>query len=92
MKLQEAQDIISGRADRSGYVVSFEIRGNGLLASDHFPDVHAGEPGIASRDEARKLAEAFAKRRSAKRDIVNVHLCHADDFTPVGDAILNRCP
>lgn len=84
MKMQEAQDIISGKADRSGFVVTFEIRGGGMLTSDHFPDVREGEPGIPTETEAWALARDFAARRTTARDIVNVYVVFARDFTPVG--------
>jgi hypothetical protein len=92
MKMREAEDIISGKADRTGYIVSFEVRERSLLRSDHFPDVRAGEPGIQTPEAAWKLAEAFAAKRTANRDIVNIRLCYAADFTPVGPELLNKYP
>lgn len=80
MQLNEAMDIISGKKNRKGYCVSFEVRSPGILSSDHFPDVLAGEPGIESEEEAWRLAKRFAE---AKQRVVNVYVIYAKDFTPV---------
>lgn len=90
MKMKDAEDIISGKADRSGFIVSFEVRERGMLRGDFFPDVHGGEPGFATVDIAWDNAEQFARRRTSTRDIVNVRVCRASDFTPVGNQTLNE--
>ena len=94
MKMSEAEDIISGKAARSGYCVSFEVREGGMLRSDHFPDVREGEPGIATIQEAWTLASRFANAKH-KREVVNVYVINATDFTPVADyqhRMLKRYP
>jgi len=82
MKVSEATAIIGGKERREGYCVTFEVRDRGMLVGDHFPDVRAGEPGIASEEEAWGLAAAFAHVKQ-KRDVVNVYVIRASDFTPV---------
>jgi hypothetical protein len=94
VKLNEAKDIISGKHARKGYVVTFETRVRGGLLSDHFPDVHAGEPGITSEEEAWDLAGRFA-RAEHKAEVVNVYVVHANNFMPVSGydgRTLNRYP
>lgn len=66
-----------------------------MLASDHFPDVREGERGIPTEEEAWALARDFAKRRTPSRDIVNVYVVSARDFTPVAhhqEKMLNVYP
>ena len=94
MKMSEAEDIISGKATRSGYCVAFEVRERGMLRSDDFPDVREGEPAIATVDEAWKLAEQFARAKH-RNEVVNVYVIDAHDFTPVAgyaDRMLNEYP
>jgi len=79
MKLSEAMDIIEG-GRRIGCCVMFEVRKRGMLVSDHFPDVLAGESGIQTEETAWSLAAQFAH---ARRDVVNVYVARADDFSPV---------
>jgi hypothetical protein len=81
MKMHEAMDVIEGRTGRKGYVVKFEVRENGMLRSDHFPDVLRGEPGIDTEEAAWNLAQAFANKSGA--DFVNIYVCRARDFMPV---------
>jgi hypothetical protein len=94
MKMSEAEDIISGKNLRSGYVVCFEVRAHGVLKSDHFPDVRAGEVGIATEDLAWELAGKFARAQHTD-PVVNVFVRRAADFSPVTDyqsRKLNRYP
>ena len=94
MKMSEAEDIISGKNLRSGYVVCFEVRSHGVLTSDHFPNVHAGEAGIATEDLAWELAGKFARAQHTA-PVVNVFVRHASNFCPVTDyqsRKLNRYP
>jgi hypothetical protein len=84
MKMREAEDIIAGKHLRSGYCVAFEVRVNGVLTPDHFPDVHAGETGIASEGEAWALAKNFANALlPGGATAVNVHVVRASDFVQV---------
>jgi 1,2-phenylacetyl-CoA epoxidase PaaB subunit len=78
MKMAEALACINAR---EGYCVTFEIRKDSCLHSDHFPDVRAGEPGIETIEAAWDLAAKFAYAR--RKDVVNVFVVHASDFTPI---------
>lgn len=51
-----------------------------MLASDYFPDKHAGEALIASEDEAWDLATKFAARTKGR--CVNIYVIKAN-FSPV---------
>jgi hypothetical protein len=82
MKLNEAEDIIMGKGLRSGYCVSFEVRKGSMLQGDHFPDVHAGESGIRTADQAWDMASRFASAKH-KDPVVNVYVISAVDFSPV---------
>ena len=74
MKMQKALDIINGKDKPKGFMVSFEWARNGLLISDSFPDLHAGEPLIPTEIEAWKLAKAFAEKTYGKA----VYICVVD--------------
>jgi hypothetical protein len=90
MKMSEALACINAR---EGYCVTFEIRKDSCLHSDHFPDVREREPGIESIEAAWDLAAKFAYAR--RKDVVNVYVVHANDFTPVegwDTRTLNRHP
>jgi hypothetical protein len=94
MKFSEAKDIIAEKGVRTGFIVTFEVRRNSMLHSDHFPDVREGEPGIKTETEAWDLARAFAKAKH-DHEVVNVYVCSARDFTPVAGYsgfLLNRYP
>jgi hypothetical protein len=78
MKLSEAQAIIDAKET---YIVSFEMREGAMLRSDFFPDVRAGEKGFGDTQTAWEWAMRFAK---ACPNAVNVHICRASNFTPVG--------
>jgi len=82
MRMSEAREILAGKDTREGYCVTFEVRERGMLASDHFPDVHAGEPGIPTEEQAWAMAASFAHAKQ-KREVVNVYVIRASDFTPV---------
>lgn len=79
MKMEKALEIINGRP--AGYLVHFEHAGDGFLRSDYFPDVHAGEPPIATEQDAWDLARRFAAK--TPRRCVNLYVVHSLDFTPV---------
>jgi hypothetical protein len=88
MKLEEAMNDIK---NKSGYRVEFELKKNGMLYSDHFPD--NDEPALNDEDYAWRLAEAFAIVRKA--DVVNVYVINAFDFAPVAgyeERKLNKYP
>jgi hypothetical protein len=78
MKLAHALKIIKGP---SGYCVHFEHAGDGLLRSDHFPEVRNGEAPISTEDEAWELAGMFADATRGK--CVNLYVVNADNFVPV---------
>ena len=78
MKFQEALDIING--NEKGYMVSFEVRENSVLRSDHFPDKHANESLIPTLKEAWDLAERFANTTGS--EVVNIYVID-HTFSPV---------
>lgn len=85
MKLEKALEIIGEKGkdymtSEKGYMVSFEVRGGGVLRSDHFPDKHAGEPLISTESEAWELSEKFAK--STGDNYLNIYVI-GDNFCPV---------
>ena len=61
-----------------GYMVEFERRRNGILASDHFPDLHAGETLTPSEEQARRMAELWAR---VEPRAVNIYVID-DSFIP----------
>ncbi len=73
MKLKNVMEIIDQK-------VSFEKRESGLLKSDHFPDMHAGENLLKTKEEAWELAERFAK--ATGEDYVNIYVVD-QTFSPV---------
>jgi len=79
MKYYEALKIIN-EGMNLGYMVSFEWKRGGILASDHFPDKHAGEKLIETEEEAWELARKFASQTKGK--VVNIYVVYGD-FTPV---------
>jgi len=73
----------------TGFMVSFELRERGMLASDHFPDAHNGEPLIQTEEEAWRLASEFSK---VSTRYVNIYVIN-QDYRPVAgyrERILNR--
>ena len=82
MKLQEALDIIEN-SKKEWFMVAFEKRDRSMLTSGHFPDVHAGEAGIETEDEAWDLARKFAAATKAL-EYVNIYVI-GKDFAPVAD-------
>ena len=78
MKFEEAMKIIS-KPDE-GFMVDFEWERGGFLASDHFPDKHAGEKLIETEEEAWILANKFAKATKGK--CVNIYVVDSN-FHPV---------
>jgi hypothetical protein len=94
MKMSEAKEIIDGKHLRLGYCVHFEVRERGMLRSDYFPDVRAGELGLETEEEAWRMAADFA-RAPQKHEVVNVFVVRARDFAPVdgyAERTLNRYP
>jgi hypothetical protein len=93
MKFGKAMEIINTVRQPKGYMVSFEKHEDGILASDHFPDLHAGEPLIPNEQTAWELARRFAK--ATDPDIyVNIYVID-DEFSPVrgyDEKKLNRYP
>jgi hypothetical protein len=90
VKLSEAEAIINKR-EPGGFLVSFEHVQSGMLRSDHFPDVRAGEPAFRSEDAAWSIAKIFAANTRGR--CVNIYVARSD-FTPVEDyrekMIVNR--
>lgn len=87
MRLEEALEIMGESIEkvelnRSGFMVDFEVRGGGLLRSDHFPDKHGGELLISGEQEAWELAEKFSK--ATGEDIVNIYVINSN-FSPVSE-------
>lgn len=78
MKFKEALDIINIK--EKGYMVSFEVRKNGVLGSDYFPDKHANELLIPTEEEAWNLAERFANATGS--EVVNLYVID-HTFSPV---------
>lgn len=81
MKMQEALEIMGDAQKPAGFMVHFEWAGDGFLRSDYFPDVHYGEPPIATEAEAWQMASQFAAK-THKRS-VNVYVIRREDFVPV---------
>jgi len=77
MKFDEAMKIIDNHV---GYMVCFEKRIRGCLATDYFPDKHEGEELIESEEYAWELAEKFARR--TKGSCVNIYVVD-ENFYPV---------
>lgn len=95
MKYQDAMEIIRKNEKRprlskkpnEGFMVSFEKRMGGVLASHHFPDKHGGEPLIKTEEEAWRLANRFAS--ATGNDIVNIYVVDSQ-WSPVKDYNLKR--
>jgi len=87
MKMQEAMDILNNKP--KGFMVSFERIEGCMLASDHFPDKHAGETLIATEYEAWELARAFARATEGKTCNLYVIDSH---FVPVEAYHARRIP
>lgn len=79
MKMEEAMMIMEGKP--KGFMVAFERVEGSILASDHFPDVRAGEPPIETEEQAWQMAAQFAAK--TRRRCVNVYVIRREDFTPV---------
>ncbi len=80
MKMSEAMEVIEGKWELAGYMVSFSHAGDGFLRSDHFPDKHAGEKLIPTEIEAWRLANSFAA--ATKGRCVNIYVVDSR-FCPV---------
>ena len=82
MKMKEALKIIDdNKKTEAGFMVAFEKKEKGILASDHFPDKHAGELLLKTEEFAWKLAEDFA---NVSDNYVNI--CVIDSsFTPINN-------
>ncbi len=85
MKYKEALKIIDKLS--KGYMVSFDVVGGGVLKSDYFPDKHAGEELIKTKQEAWDLAGKFAK--ATTNEIVNVYVVN-ENFIPVDNNRLKK--
>lgn len=82
MKYMDALEIIRNPLSYpQGYLVSFEWREDGMLRSDHFPDVHGGEPPLPTEKEAWMLATKFALATRGKT--CNLYVIEYPSFTPV---------
>lgn len=57
---------------RDGFMVHFEKRGSGVLASDYFPEKRNGEKLISSIDEAWELARRFSN--AVDESYVNIYV------------------
>lgn len=60
MALIEAAEKTPKYTNVGGFMVSFEVIKGHILASDHFPDKHAGERLFKNEDEAWLMARRFA--------------------------------
>ncbi len=80
MKYEDAMRIIEDSKKNSGFRVSFEVRKNGCLRSDHFPE--GDEDVIENEEVAWGLARKFSMA-DMEWPIVNVYVIYAIDFTPV---------
>lgn len=78
MKMSEVLSIIDGKPQ--GFMVHFEWKRGCILASDHFPDKHTGEPLIETEAEAWALARTFAEKTKGK--CVNIYVTN-HEFSPV---------
>jgi len=65
MKMEEVERLILEH-NNSGFMVSFDWYGDGLLRRDWFPDKNAGEKLIETKEEANELAEKFALAMKGK--------------------------
>ena len=74
MKLADAKEMIR---NRSGFRVSFDIRENGLLKSDHVPERY--ETPFSTEDEAWE----FARKLSPIPGVVNIYVIYASTWQPV---------
>lgn len=81
MKMQEAMQIMEDAPKLGGFLVNFEKVAGGMLHSDYFPDVRAGEPPIPDEGEAWKMAAQFAAK--TRLQCVNIYVVRADNFRPV---------
>jgi len=79
MKLKTAMNIIEEK--EKGFMIHFELKGGGLLHSDHFPDKHAGEDLFETEEEAWVLAKRFANATDSKQ-YVNIYVID-NNFVPV---------
>lgn len=75
------EDIWTFANNKKGFMVSFEKSNGSILASDHFPDKHAGEALIKTEKEAWKLAKRFADSTD-KDTYVNIYVTD-HTFSPV---------
>ncbi len=71
------------KSTTNGYMVSFTIRENGLLKSEHFPEKGKGEWLISTVKEAWALAEWFADNVD-KNKIANVYVIDSN-YNPVDE-------
>ena len=79
MKMQEAIHIMEARP--AGFMVRFARVRDYILDSDHFPDVHSGEPPIPTEAEAWDVAARFAAKTRGR--CINVYVIRLEDFRPV---------
>ena len=63
-----------------GFMIHFEKTEGHCLASDYFPDKHAGEKLIPTKDEAWNLAKRFTS--ATLSDIVNIYVID-HNFYPI---------
>ena len=63
MLMHEAMSVIFDKPKPIGYMVSFERKEGSILASDHFPDKHRGEPLIPTEEEAWRLQRSSPRGR-----------------------------
>ena len=80
MKMSEALEIIDGKP--KGFMVHFEVTSGSIAGSNHFPDLHAGEPLIPTEHEAWDLARRFANATGPEYNCIYV-IDHR--FVPVKD-------
>lgn len=80
MALIEAAEKTPKYTNVGGFMVSFEVIKGHILASDHFPDKHAGERLFKNEDEAWLMARRFAN--ATDDTYVNIYVIDSS-FVPV---------
>ena len=78
MKMKDALKIMDKETE--GFMVSFELKIDGMLYSDHFPEKHSGEDLIETEKDAWVLANEFANKMKGKA--VNIYVVD-NNFSPV---------
>lgn len=96
MKMSDAQKIID-KPPRSGCVVKFTywkkgyytdtaVDNNSGWATDYFPEVMKGEPGIPTEVEAWRMARALVQ--NGDNEYYDVHVCNALTFERISPTMI----